>query len=165
MVPIASLMRTSMRASTAFAVRSANNPALPTRALPTKSRRPIFDTIGSLSSVRFADLSLLSFRHFHREHVRRTKHVRTENNPIHVRCESDIWLKAVVVFREIHEFLCPKNAWPDQIFRVRQLSIGAVGHHLGPEQIDPLAVSRCSDAVGSAAIAGEEFSIGRNIEV
>ncbi len=83
-----------MRASTALAVRRASRPALPTKALPTASN---FRHDWLLEHLA-AGLFLLSFRHFHREDLRRTKHVRTKNNPFHVRRESDVWLKSVVVF-------------------------------------------------------------------
>src|SRR5205085_773840 len=48
-------------------------------------------------------------------------------------------------------------------FSVRQLVVCAVGHHLRMEQIKPLPVLRRGDAVGTAAIAGEQLPVGRDV--
>ncbi len=64
-----------------------------------------------------ADCGLL--RDLYCKHVGWTKHVRAEDDPFHVRSERHIGLEAVVMFREIDEFLRFEDAWPDQILRVR----------------------------------------------
>src|SRR5438445_11013113 len=99
-----------MFASAALVVLGAISPALVTNAPPMNSRRPIFGIVGSPCKLRDLRVSVLklpgktaprshgdhgetrsfSFLYFYGKNMCRPKHVRTKDNPFHVRSESHV---------------------------------------------------------------------------
>jgi hypothetical protein len=80
--------------------------------------------------------------HFDGEDVSRPEHVRTEDNPSHVRRERDVWLEAVIVPRQVHQLFRLQDPWLDEVFGVRKRLIGAIRNELRAKQVNPLPVAR-----------------------
>src|SRR5437588_6431605 len=143
MVPIGSLISTSILAAAALVVLGASSAALVTNAPPMNSRRPICG-IGFLRAecphvrtasgpgspsgqpdwwwmrpdqsglrtkyhrqsnliavIRSLPLAVLTFSvgflYFYGKNMRRPKHVRTKDDPFHIRSEGHVWFKTIVV--------------------------------------------------------------------
>src|SRR5205823_11262742 len=144
MVPIGSLISTSILAAAALVVLGASSAALVTNAPPTNSRRPICG-IGFLRAecrrcqnrertgvpkraarlgwwmrpdqsglrtkyhrqsnliavIRSLPLAVLTFSvgflYFYGKNMSRPKHVRTKDDPFHIRSEGHVWFKTIVV--------------------------------------------------------------------
>src|SRR5437660_1700446 len=90
---------------------------------------------------------LLGFQDLDCVNLHRSEHVRAKDNPLAVGRKRRIRLEAVIVLREVDQFL------RTQMIAFRR------------EQVDPLAVSRPGHTVRSATVAGEVFFVGRFVVV
>src|SRR3954469_17864856 len=95
------------------------------------------------------------------EAVGRSNDLRAEDDLTSTRREGDVRLEAVVVAREVHQFLRSQDARLNQLGGVCQCVIGAVRHDLGTEEINPLTVAWRGDAGWPATISREESAVGR----
>src|ERR1044072_9160251 len=95
----------------------------------------------------------------------RAEHVRTKHNPLLIRRESDVGLKSVVVFRQVHKLLRLEIPRLHELLLIRPNPIGFISHDFGPKQINPLSVSWRSNAVRSTSVTSEQCPIRRDVEV